>query len=181
MLSDIPRKSDAIILLSGDDFDAKWKTAQRLIENGYATHLITPYASRIASNFNTDSISVVVTYGRTHKLSTSEEHRFTLNELRDWRSYYELTHTGVLAAMKMMERDGFSSAIFISHPYHMRRVKMIAGKVFESTDYRLFFFPSRDGYFKENRWWLNLEDLLWVASEYVKIGWFLLYSNLPHF
>ena len=79
----------------------------------------------------------------------------------------------------MMDKAGFKSAIFVSSPYHMRRISIIANKVFGKKDYRLIFVPSR---YEQNTgalWFLNKRDLKFVSSEYSKIIWFMLYRFLP--
>ena len=76
----------------------------------------------------------------------------------------------------MMDELGFKSANFVSSPYHMRRVKLIADRVFAGGNYNLSFVPSRYEETHKNLWWLNKYDLKWVLSEYSKIIWFLLYE-----
>jgi len=46
-----------------------------------------------------------------------------------------------------MESLGLTSGIFVSSPYHMRRIKVIAERVYRDAagapTYRLYFVPSR--------------------------------------
>jgi uncharacterized SAM-binding protein YcdF (DUF218 family) len=77
-----------------------------------------------------------------------------------------------------MKKTEISSAIFVSNPYHMRRIKMIADKVFEGLHFKLHFVPSRHCKIN-NPWWLHKEDIKWITSEYIKIIWFWVYSHLP--
>lgn len=101
-------------------------------------------------------------------------HLYGLNE-----SSYEGTHLDVLLAKESILRAGFSSAIFVSHPYHMRRVKMIASKVFEDCKIDLFFIPTRHEGVNRSLWWLDNKERNLVVTEYLKIAWFLLYTTIP--
>lgn len=67
----------------------------------------------------------------------------------------------------------------LKQPYHMRRIKLIADRVFDGTDMRLCFVPS--SYEKvAGLWWsTRAEEVKWVLGELVKIGWFGVYGRLP--
>ena len=82
----------------------------------------------------------------------------------------------MLNAKTLIDRLGLKSAIFVSSPYHMRRVKLIVSTVFKDGDYNLFFVPSRYEKTNGNFWYLYEYDLKNVTSEYLKIAWFLLYE-----
>ncbi len=74
-----------------------------------------------------------------------------------------------------MDGKGLTSAIFVSSPYHMRRIKLIANRVFIGTGYRMVFIPTRFEKRTEGLWFLHQSDIRKVASEYGKIVWFFLY------
>jgi hypothetical protein len=57
----------------------------------------------------------------------------------------------------------------------MRRIKIMAGKVFDAKRYDIAFVPTP----YEPRhvpWFLAWKDVKWVFSEWGKIGWFVFYS-----
>jgi len=58
----------------------------------------------------------------------------------------------------------------------MRRISIIAGKVFGGHGHRLAFVPSRYEQYG-GQWFLNKRDLKFVFSEYSKIAWFMLYGH----
>ena len=80
-----------------------------------------------------------------------------------------------------MEGLGFTSAIFVSSPYHMRRINIIAKSVFldpkNTPTFKLYFVPTRYETPHLNFWLLNIHDLRFVLMEYSKIFWFFIYSN----
>ena len=79
----------------------------------------------------------------------------------------------------MMADFGLSSAIFVSSPTHMRRIRIITNQVVsDPTRYQIIFRGSR--YVPAG----NVVSLIHpvkarqVALEYVKIGWFFLYHSI---
>ena len=82
----------------------------------------------------------------------------------------------MLEAKKMMNMAGYTSAIFVSSPNHMRRINIIAAMVFSNEDYQLKFIGSR--YIQQDSplsffSWSNIKQ---VFGEYSKIIGFFLYQ-----
>jgi len=165
--SDIPEKSNAIILLPGPDYKKRKNEVNGLIGQGLADCLIIPAYHKILKVEN-ESKLVPIDYPSTQKINLLQEeiHR---------KAFYENTHKEIVEAKTIIDNYGFRSAIIVSSRYHMRRVKIIAEKVFVGKDYRLYFVPTR--YEKRHGifWFLTPYDLKWVGREYCKIVWFLLY------
>ena len=125
---------------------------------------------------------------------------FSSNQLnqpsqRNW--FVEDTHDEALIARDMMERLGISSAILVSSPYHMRRIRIIAAQVFHQKassapdakasscppfakegkgGFEFISVPTRYETPNDGFWLFNNYDRKFVLTEYMKIGWFLLYS-----
>jgi hypothetical protein len=172
--TDKPVKSDVIVLLIGSKFTPRKEEVFKLIEDGYARQLIIPAYGKVsdAGLFSNQSAQMnpkpdpSLIRGRVVRLS-------------NYPKYFEDTHVEILEAKKMMDKTGFKSAIFVSSPYHMRRISIIAGKVFGTKDYRLIFVPSRYEEHNGPLWFLKKRDLKFVTGEYSKIIWFTLYGFLP--
>lgn len=94
-------------------------------------------------------------------------------KLRNW--VVEDTHQEALITRDLMERLGLRSAILVSSPYHMRRIRLISGKTF-AENMVTRYVPTRYETPNETFWLLNSYDRRFVLTEYMKIGWFLLYS-----
>jgi len=75
----------------------------------------------------------------------------------------------------ILEKTVKAIANIVSSPYHMRRIKTIAGRVF-SEDYKLYFIPTRYQNVNKAVWRFDKKDFLSLFLEYLKIVWFLLYS-----
>ena len=158
-----------IVLLLGKDFDARKKEAEQLIADGYSKYLIIPDCDKVFKSSDSDSLLPI-------KQNTLHQNRLIAYKKRHETGYIESTHLEISQAKTMMDELGFKSAIFVSSPYHMRRVRLIAESVFRGGGYHLLFVPTRYDITNGKLWWSNRYDLKRVATEYVKIFWFLLYS-----
>lgn len=166
--TDNPLRSDVIILLLGPEYEAREKEVQGLLTDGYSNHLIIPAYGRILNGANSGALA---------SQGPSIQKRLTKAEKRNHGyRFYEDTHLEVLHAKAMMDKFGFKSANFVSSPYHMRRIKLIAGGVFDGGDYDLSCVATPYEKTHKNLWWFNKYDLKWVVGEYLKIAWFLIYE-----
>ena len=164
--ADTPVKSDAIVLFIGlvQDNRARQEEANLLITQGYARYFLIP------------------AYGKVSKVSSALSHAGTkalpnpiISNLKT-KSYFENTHVEVLEAKRMMEHYGLKSAIFVSSPDHMRRIKIITEKVFDEKDVRIAFVPARSETSHHDLRDMTPSDYTRMGKEYIKIVWFLMYS-----
>jgi hypothetical protein len=169
-----PAKSDAVILLIGPNYDVRRREAERLIAERYADYLIIPGFNQISRAELGRSLTKVL------PLYLRPAMAYKTSKL------IENTHLEVAHARRIMDGLGCTSAIFVSSPYHMRRIKIIAEKVFTHADnknlpaFELYYAPSRYETPRFHYWSLNADDLRFVASEYAKIVWFFIYSSFPN-
>lgn len=159
------QKADAIILLLGPDFSARQKEAYRLVDKGLADYLIIPAYDK----------SYRIENGKTLYLP-----EFALKEdsvVKNGKAprYFEDTHLEVIDARSIMEMHGFQSAIFVSSPYHMRRIQLMVCNEFHSGG-GYYFLPTRYENAPRDIWKLTGADVRKVWREYVKILWFMIYS-----
>lgn len=163
-------KVDAIILLLGPDFKARQKQANELIDQGMADHLIIP------------------AYSRTYGIYDKGKGRYLLPDLNapeygagdlSFPRFYEDTHIEIIKAKRVMTGYGLESAIFVSSPYHMRRIKLIAGKLFDLKKGEFYFVPTKYETAPVALW--KLSSLNWrsLRREYSKTVWFCIYSLWP--
>ncbi|MEN6616766.1 MAG: ElyC/SanA/YdcF family protein [Syntrophorhabdus sp.] len=157
--ADLPQKADTIVLFLGNEYRERRAEANRLIAEGYATHLLIP------------------AYG---KLAKAPDHRrATRNSVPSrppgYPVVYEDTHVEILEAKKLMDRNGLKSAIFVSSPHHMRRIKLIADRVFTAKSYQNTYVPTRSEKPRAGIWLFHQSDIKKITSEYGKIIWFFLY------
>jgi uncharacterized SAM-binding protein YcdF (DUF218 family) len=188
IVSDQPAKSDAVVLFLGGEKGTREKEANQLVTEGYADYLIIPAYRQIKKQGPDGKLERL-----DLKLPTSAPNQSNQSNQQNKRNrFFEDTHEEALIAKVMMEHEGISSAILVSSPYHMRRIKMIAERVFGNSPplekggrgdldssggrYRFTFVPTRYEIQDEGFWLFNNYDRKFVLNEYLKIGWFLLYS-----
>ncbi len=157
--SEKPQKAEAVILFLGNEYKERRAEAVRLIRDGYADYLLIPAYGRLVKAPGLDRSS-------RNGIPSRPAH---------YPVVYEDTHIEVLEAKKLMDRNGLTSAIFVSSPYHMRRIRLIAGRVFTGGDYRMTFVPTRFEKQVESLWFFNGPAIRKVVGEYSKIAWFFLY------
>ncbi len=168
--SDVPEKSQVVVLFIGAEFVPRKQEAFKLVADGYARYLITPAYGRVsdAGLFENSPAQLNARLIKGIKRARSDAVHYP------W--YYGDTHVEVLEAKRMMDKAGFTSALFVSSPYHMRRLGLITKEVFREKKYRILFIASRFQRQGSKAWLLNRRDLKYVGSEYFKIAWFRLYS-----
>ena len=165
--SDSPKISDTVILMVGPDYNARKKEAHHLIKDGYARYLIIPAHGRILKDAKV---------GELLKLKPLKKKRANRRPPCKHADLYENTHLEMLYAKRMMDVYGLKSAIFVSSPHHMRRIKIIGDRIFDRRPYVLSFIPTRYQKSLGTLWWTNRGGLNHIIGEYIKIGWFLLYE-----
>lgn len=189
IVSDTPVKSDAVVLFLGGEKGTREKEANQLVTEGYADYLIVP-AYRQVQKRTPDGKLIIIDLPL--KLNTRDSGYLKLNHLElKTSAWLEDTHSETLTARDMMDSLGARSAILVSSSYHMRRIKLIAERVFAppplakggggdfsstGSNFRLTFIPTRYEAAGDGFWLFNSRDRRFVLTEYMKIGWFLLYS-----
>lgn len=163
------KKTDAIIILLGPDFKARRKEADALINKGMADYLIIPAYHKAYVINNQTKEKYLRSYKKSPGLVNSENVSFPV--------FYEDTHIEIIEAQQVMSLFGLKSAIFVSSPYHMRRIKLIVGNVFNFDRGEFYFIPTRYEKAPENFWELSPAEWKKVRREYSKILWFYLYTT----
>jgi uncharacterized SAM-binding protein YcdF (DUF218 family) len=160
--ADKPLRSDALVLFVGPDNKARQEDANRLMSEGFARYLFIPAYARII-----EASSLSSTAG-----AKKPNPKMIITGLKP-KPYFENTHVEVLEAKRMMEQYGLKSAIFVSSPDHMRRIKIIAERIFYDQSVTIVFVPIRVEPAHQD---LTLADYRRMGKEYIKIVWFLMYS-----
>ena len=166
ILSTDYKKADAIVLLLGPDFSARQKEAYRLLQDGMADFLI------------------ISAYDKTYRIERGRPVHIPQQSLGD-RSlarnglaprYVEDTHLELIDARVIMDQLGLRSAIFVSSPYHMRRIGVMVSKEFKKGN-AYYFVPTRFETAPRYFWKVRASDARKIWRESIKIAWYLIYSN----
>jgi len=161
------RKADAIIILLGPDFNARQKEAYNLISDGMADYLIIPAYNKTYRVFDKGTVKYLP--------ANFSESKIMKKNVDTPPRFYEDTHWEIIEAKKVMSYYGLRSAIFVSSPYHMRRIKIIVIRVFDNNDGVFYFIPTHYEKAPAGFWELSSADWKKVAREYGKILWFFVY------
>jgi uncharacterized SAM-binding protein YcdF (DUF218 family) len=164
--ADEPIISDAIILFTGPDFTAREKEAHRLLDEGYARFLIIPAFQNVFTSKNIPPQFPDVSDHKNYK------------GYNEYPRFYENTHIEVLNAHKMMNALEFKSAIMVSSPNHMKRIRLISQKVFGDQSLFVSYVPTRFLRCPAGVRDMAMADWMHVIEESVKICWFRIYSSL---
>lgn len=182
--SDTARKSDIIIQFVGSDQDARFKEAAQLAQEGYSDYLFIPTLFNLY-RINQDRSGLTGIWFADIKPGINVPrpragNAISIENFKKIRSeyhiphFYEDTHAEILLAKKAMDACGFKSAIFVSSPYHMRRIKIITGRVFD-TSYDIKLVPSR--FEKRDEASLtSRHEVQHFFTEFPKMAWFLSYD-----
>src|SRR5208283_4418327 len=162
--TDEPVKSDAIILFDGPNFMAREKEAHRLLDEGYARFLIVPAFQNVFTLKNIPP----------HVQDVSDNAKF--RSFNKYPVFYENTHIEILHAQKIMNALELKSAIMVSSPNHIKRIRMISQKVFGEQSRFISYVPTRYMYCPANLSDMDMADWMFVIEEFVKICWFRIYS-----
>jgi len=157
-------KADTVIVLLGPVFRDRDRYARDLVHKGMADYLIIP------------------AYEKTYHVELGMM-RLLLNDQKGngakknsiLPQYYEDTHLEIIKAKKTMDMLGHKSAIFVSSPYHMRRIKLIVDNEFDHH-YTYYFSPTPYDPAPLRAWELNASDWKKIWRECIKIAWFMIYS-----
>ena len=161
------KKADAIVVLLGPDFKARQKEAYDLISKGMADYLIIPAYNKTYRVFSKGAIQ--------HLPANFPETKTIKKVVNAPPYFYEDTHWEIIEAKKVMFKYGLQSAIFVSSPYHMRRINIIVAKVFDKKESEFYFVPTHYEQAPAEFGELSLTNWKKVGREYGKILWFLLY------
>ena len=167
---DLPRRADAVVLFVGPGNGNRMREAEQLIKEGYARYLLIPtwnelYAADPAGGL----VRIAGNRPRGSRL-------FRIRKAASYKNYYENTHIEALEAKRMLDDLGLSSALLVSSGYHMRRIRLIAGRVFDARRYSVSCNPARWQRPFTAADWLDRERRDIMVGEYLKIGWFLTYG-----
>ncbi|MBN1473989.1 MAG: YdcF family protein [Syntrophaceae bacterium] len=161
-------KMDAIVLLLGEDFNARKKQVNMLTSKRFADYLIIPAYNK---TYRFADGSVAEEFISSSDFSKEIEKNMMRSII------YENTHLEIIEAKIIMSDYKFKSVVFVSSPYHMRRIKIMVYKVFKLAEGEFYFMPTQFEKAPANFWELSSKDWKNVCTEYLKIIWFLVYAN----
>ena len=150
--ADLPRKADVIICLSSPD---RIRKAAQLFQEGLAPRIILTVAKEKTplSGLGVPERAIILAPGP------------------------KTTFQEALAVARILNRSDYKTALVVSDPYHLKRVRWTFRQVFGETGVKMSFVAS-DFPWEGEGWWKNKKEEKIVYLEVTKIGWYWLVHGL---
>jgi len=160
-------KSDAVYVYAGGILERPAYGA-RLYREGYAPLVI---VGGVLMDANLFAIGAFVNDGTLNRAAVVKRGvpEKNVDQIWDGTSTYDET----LALKRYMLERGLDSAILVTSPFHTRRVRLCADRVFKGTGIKTTVAAARYPVINLERWWEDERDLLTIIIEYFKLLFYL--------
>ena len=163
-----PEKSNAIVVLGGDDGERSMH-AQALYHEGYAPIIVLTGIEK-----GTAAPPPRLTW-RADFLAANGVSRSAIRfEVRSRNSYEEATQ--ILA---LMQKQKWQRVIVVSDPPHMRRLSWTSARVFKDSGLHYVLVPSTAEGWAPGEWWKHEQSGAFVIMEYIKLAYYMLKRSAP--
>ena len=152
-------RSDAIIVISGDEALARYREGVRLYRAGWAPVLIFSGAAQDSSESNAEVM-------RKMALADGVPVAAILTDHYGGDTYGNAVHT-----RSLMEQHALRSAILVTSPYHLHRAALTFGGVYDGSGIRLIGRSAPDGEWRKQSWWLRDDTRLLTVRELEKLAY----------
>ena len=162
------------MLMIGHDMQRRTTGAKSLLRKGCASLLMIPARNKVLS-YNSATDTLVETGWRMPAHVFQDIVRQTKNA---FLIEPENTQVEFRIGLALMNRLSLNSAIIVSSPYHMRRIRMIVLHEARNSGKHFIFVPADANQKFDPLWIFDLSQVKWIAKEYIKIVWFLFYESV---
>ena len=153
------QRSDAIIVISGDEDLARYREGVRLYRAGWASVLIFSGAARDHFESNAEVMRKMAVEDGVPSAAILTDHL-------GGDTYGNAVHTRTL-----MEQHKLSSAILVTSPYHLHRAALTFGGVYNGSGIRVIGRSAPDGEWRKQSWWLRDETRELTLRELEKLAY----------
>lgn len=153
------QRSDAIIVISGDEDQARLRAGLSLWDDGWAKSLIFSGAAREGPVSNAAAM-------RTMALEAGVPTSAILVD--DWGAD---TYGNAVRTRQLMEQNQLNSGILVTSPYHLQRATLTFQGVFRDSDIRLLASSAPDSSWRKRSWWLRADLRVLTISELEKLAY----------
>ena len=152
-------RSDAIIVISGDEALARFREGLRLYRAGWAPTIIFSGAAQDGLRSNAEAM-------RLQALAEGVPPSAILTDHAAADTYGNAVHT-----RSLMLAHGLRSAILVTSPYHLHRAVLTFEGVYRGTGIRLIGRAAPDGDWRKASWWARTETRAITIRELEKLGY----------
>lgn len=150
VVDDRPEKVDVLITLGGDSERGLY--AAQLYRSGLAPKIIMTGCGSSAAQMAAGAVQAGV---RAQDIMLEEK--------------AENTYQNAVYSKDIVLKQNFKSAIIVTSPYHMRRAKLVFGRVFRNTGIKLLYSATKDSGFNADGQCRSEIDRQIVKMEYMKM------------
>lgn len=154
VVNEIPKPSDVIIVLSGDTGRVEYGV--RLYQMGNAKKLLLSGSG--SRSMKRQAMSLGVT----------EDHILVENKSHS-------TFENAQNSLKIVQSQGYKSAILVTSAYHTKRASIIFAQFFQGVELTICAVPYDSS--TPNNWWKDNHESKAVITEYLKIIWHYLFER----
>jgi uncharacterized SAM-binding protein YcdF (DUF218 family) len=152
-------RSDAIIVISGDENLARFREGVRLYRAGWAPVLIFSGAAQGHDVSNAEVMRQMAADDGVPPASILTDHLAG-------DTYGNAVHTRAL-----MEQHQLRSAILVTSPYHLHRATLTFGGVYDGSGIRVIGRSAPDGAWRKQSWWRSDETRELTLRELEKLAY----------
>ncbi|MDP8923560.1 MAG: YdcF family protein [Chloroflexota bacterium] len=152
-------RSDAIIVISGDEDLARFREGLRLYQAGWAPVLIFSGAARDHHESNAEVM-------RKMAVDNGVPPAAILTDHLGGDTYGNAVHTRAL-----MQQHKLGSAILVTSPYHLHRAALTFNGVYNGSGIRVIGRSAPDGAWRKQSWWLRDETRELTIRELEKLAY----------
>ncbi len=156
-----PERSDAIVVISGDEQMARFNEGLNLFQRGFGRYLVFSGAAYDNGTSNADVM-------RALALRRGVPASAILDEPFGEDTWGNAVHT-----RQVLESHGLRSAILVTSPYHARRAKMTFDAAYSSSGIDLVVHAAPDSQWRKLSWWQQPETRRLTYAELQKVAYIL--------
>ena len=160
LVNDPLSPADVVVALGGDATLNRLEKAVALYKEGYAEVLVITETNSTAFSGQQESL-----YLRNQAIEMGVPNNAILVTEMDATSTWDEAR----AVRKLMLRNGWTSCIAISDPYHTRRVKLAFSQDFKEHDLSVSVTYTPEHWYRPSTWFLSTEGRQTTLLEYIKL------------
>lgn len=152
-------RSDAIIVISGDEALSRFREGLRLYRAGWASSLLFSGAAQDGQRSNAEDM-------RRFAIAEGVPPNAILVDHEGQDTLGNAVHT-----RNLMTANGLDSAILVTSPYHLRRAVLTFSDVYRGSGIRVIGRSAPDGDWRKASWWAERDTRALTIRELQKLGY----------
>jgi uncharacterized SAM-binding protein YcdF (DUF218 family) len=150
-----PARSDAIVVISGDEQMARFAEGVNLYKQGFGKYLVFSGAAFDNGTSNADVMRDLAVQQGVPQSAILEE------------PLGEDTWGNAVYTREVLEQHGLDSAILVTSPYHLRRAEVTFDAAYTGSGIQLMVHAAPDSQWRKQSWWQQPETrrLTWTELQ----------------